>query len=257
VADQPSVVLLHGVQSSRLTWWRIAQDLAELGWKVHRLDLLGHGHRAGSGPELLSMEALTDDVVAKVPGPVDLLSGHSLGSVVALTTLQRAPHYCTALVAEDPPGLAGPDSLGEVVDGIVRVVAQTRADPTAARWRALEQNPAWSLVDADNAVQNRLKLDVERVTRLLRTEAWDLPTLVVRCPVPVHLLIATRDSALLEPARTAVLDLLPDDQVELIDGGHDLHRDRPGLWLHAFLNLAGRYVPRASPKPEPGPRSPI
>ena len=248
---------MHGVQSSRLTWWRIAQDLAELGWKVHRLDLLGHGDRAGSGPELLSMEALADDVVAQVPGPVDLLVGHSLGSVVALTTLQRAPHYCTALVAEDPPGLVGPDSLGEVIDGIVRVVAQTRADPPAARWLALEQNPAWSLVDADNAVQNRLKLDVERVTRLLRTEAWDLPTLVVRCPVPVHLLIATRDSALLEPARTAVLDLLPDDQVELIDGGHDLHRDRPGLWLHAFLNLAGRYVPRASPKPEPGPRSPV
>ena len=137
--------------------------------------------------------------------------------------------------------------MGEVVDGIVRVVAQTRADPPVARWLALEQNPAWSLVDADNAVQNRLKLDVERVTRLLRTEAWDLPSLVVRCPVPVHLLIATRDSALLEPARTAVLDLLPDDQVQLIRGGHDLHRDRPGLWLHTFLELARRYVPGVAP----------
>ena len=237
------MVLLHGVQSSRLTWWRIAQDLDELGWKVHRLDLLGHGDRAGSGPELLSMEALADDVVAQVPGPVDLLVGHSLGSVVALTMLQRTPNYCTALIAEDPPGM-GPERLGEVIDGMVRVVAQTHADPSAARCLALEQNPAWSLVDADNAVQNRLKLDVDRVARLLRTEALDLPSLVVRCPAPVHLLLATRDSALLEPARTAVLDLLPDHQVELIDGGHDLHRDRPGLWLHAFLKLAGRYVPR-------------
>src|SRR6476619_2020107 len=49
VADQPSMVLLHGVQSSRLTWWRNAQALAELGGKVHRLDLLGHGDRAGVG----------------------------------------------------------------------------------------------------------------------------------------------------------------------------------------------------------------
>jgi pimeloyl-ACP methyl ester carboxylesterase len=251
VGDRPSVVLLHGVQSSRLTWWRIAQDLADLGWEVHRLDLLGHGDRAGLGPDSLSMEALAADVVDQVPGPVDLLVGHSLGSVVALTTLGLAPNYCTAVVAEDPPGLSGPGSLSDVADGIVRLVAQTRADPPTARAMALKENPAWSLVDAENAVQNRLKLDVERVTRLLRTEPWDLPSLVARCPVPVHLLVATRDSALLEPVRTAVLELLPDDRVEFIDGGHDLHRERPGLWLHAFLELARRYVPPIRPTEPP------
>lgn len=244
-------MLLHGVQSSRLTWWRISQDLADLGWVVHRLDLLGHGDRAGAGPESLSMAALAADVVDQVPGPVDLLVGHSLGSVVALTMLGLAPNYCKAVVAEDPPGLPGPDGLSNVADGIMRLVARTRADPPAARALALEENPTWSLVDAENAVQNRLKLDVERVTRLLRTESWDLPSLVARCPVPVHLLVATRDSALLEPVRTAVLELLPDDQVEFIDGGHDLHRERPGLWLHVFLELARRYVPPIRPTVAP------
>ncbi len=236
------MVLLHGVQSSRLTWWRIAEDLTDLGWEVHRLDLLGHGDRAGLGPELLSIEDLAADVLGQVPGPVDLVVGHSLGSIVALTALRLAPDYCTAVVAEDPPGLAGPGSLGEVADRIVSVVEQTRADPPAARRAALAENPAWSLIDAENSMQNRLKLDVERVTTLLRTHPWDLPALVAQCPVPVHLLIATHDSALLEPARTAVLDLLPDDQVQLIHGGHDLHRDRPGLWLHAFLELTRRYA---------------
>jgi pimeloyl-ACP methyl ester carboxylesterase len=247
MAGQPSVLLLHGVQSSRLTWWRIAQDLTDLGWEVHRLDLLGHGDRAELGPELLSMEALAADVVDQVPGPVDLLVGHSLGSIVALTALGLAPDYCTALVAEDPPGVAEPGSLGDVADRIVSVVEETWADPPAARGAALAENPAWSLVDAENSVQNRLKLDVERVTTLLRTDPWDLPALVAQCPVPVHLLIASRDSALLEPVRTAVLDLLPDDQVELIHGGHDLHRDRPGLWLHTFLEVARRYVLGVTP----------
>jgi pimeloyl-ACP methyl ester carboxylesterase len=241
------VVLLHGVQSSRLTWWRIAEDLVDLGWEVHRLDLLAHGDRAGLGPKLLSMEALAADVVDQVPGPVDLLVGHSLGSIVALTALGLAPDYCTALVAEDPPGLAGPGSLDEVADRIVSVVEETRADPPAARRAALAENPGWSLVDAENSVQNRLKLDVKRVTALLRTDPWDLPALVAQCPIPVHLLIATRDSALLEPARTAVQDLLPDDQIHLIRGGHDLHRDRPGLWLHTFLELARPYLPRVTP----------
>ena len=69
---------------------------------------------------------------------------------------------------------------------------ETRADPPAARLAALAENPGWSLVDAENSVQNRLKLDVERVTALLRTDPWDLPALVAQCPVPVHLLIATR-----------------------------------------------------------------
>ena len=219
----------------------------DLGWEVYRLDLLGHGDRAGLGPDLLSMQALAADVVDQVPGPVDLLVGHSLGSIVALTALGLAPDYCTAVVAEDPPGLAGPGSLGDVADRIVSVVEETRADPAAARRAALAENPGWSLIDAENSVQNRLKLDVERVTTLLRTDPWDLPALVARCPVPVHLLIATRDSALLEPARTAVLDLLPVDQVQLIHGGHDLHRDRPGLWLHTFLELARRYVLRVTP----------
>ena len=147
------MVLLHGVQSSRLTWWRIAQDLTDLGWEVHRLDLLGHGDRAGLGPNPLSMEALAADVVDQVPGPVDLVVGHSLGSIVALTALRLAPDYCTALVAEDPPGVAEPDSLGEVTDRIMRVVEETRADPPAASRAALAENPAWSLVDAENSVQ--------------------------------------------------------------------------------------------------------
>jgi pimeloyl-ACP methyl ester carboxylesterase len=247
VAGQPSVVLLHGVQSSRLTWWRVAQDLTDLGWEVHRLDLLGHGDRAGLGPGLLSMEALAADVVGQVPGPVDLLAGHSLGSIVALTVLRLAPDYCGAVVAEDPPGLSGPASLGEVADTIVSLVEQTRADPRAARRAALAENPTWSLVDAENSVQNRLKLDLQRVTTLLRTDPWDLPTLVAQCSVPVHLLVATRDSALLEPARSALLELLPDDQVQLIHGGHNLHRDRPGLWLHTFLELSRRYVRPVTP----------
>lgn len=39
----PSVLLIHGVQSSRTTWWRVEEDLTELGWRVVALDLLRHG----------------------------------------------------------------------------------------------------------------------------------------------------------------------------------------------------------------------
>ena len=238
VPGQRSVVLLHGVQSSRLSWWRIQQDLTDLDWQVHAVDLLGHGDRAALGPEHLSVEDLARDVLDVVAGPVDLLVGHSLGAIVALTVVQIAPHYTAALVIEDPPGLAGSVDLDDVADRITDYVEQTRADPAAAVQALPAENPVWSYVDVRNAVQNRLRLDLTRVTGLLRTEHWDLQSLIGHCPVPLHLLAATRESTLLEPDRTAVMNLLPKEQITIVDSGHTIHRERPGLWLQAVLRFA-------------------
>jgi pimeloyl-ACP methyl ester carboxylesterase len=43
VTEKRSIVLLHGVQSSQLTWWRLKLDLLDLGWQVYTIDMLGHG----------------------------------------------------------------------------------------------------------------------------------------------------------------------------------------------------------------------
>ena len=44
VMKKRSIVLLHGVVSSQLTWWRLKLDLEDLGRQVHAVDMLGHGH---------------------------------------------------------------------------------------------------------------------------------------------------------------------------------------------------------------------
>jgi pimeloyl-ACP methyl ester carboxylesterase len=36
VTEKRSIVLLHGVQSSQLTWWRLKQDLQDLGGRCRR-----------------------------------------------------------------------------------------------------------------------------------------------------------------------------------------------------------------------------
>jgi len=251
----PTIALLHGVQSSRLSWWRISHDLADLGWQVYAPDLLGHGDRAALGPDHLSVDDLAADVLEQIPRPVDLIAGHSLGAVVALTAVQLRPSFAGAVALEDPPGLAGSLRLDDVADGIVGSVSQTRADPTAARDAVLAENPGWSLVDAQNAVQNRLRLDLARVTQLLRTAHWDLPALVRRCPVPLHLLAATRDTALVEPDRSAIMSLLPEDRVTVVDSGHTIHRDRPGLWLHTVLQFDERCSERQARPPGGGTRA--
>jgi pimeloyl-ACP methyl ester carboxylesterase len=238
VTEKRSILLLHGVQSSQLTWWRLKQDLQDLGWQVHAVDLLGHGSRHAAGPPSLTIHDLAQDVLAQLPGPVDVLAGHSLGSITALTLLGLAPDYCGRVVIEDPPGLAGTLDLTDAAAGVAEAVRVARADPDGTVVSLLEQNPVWSHRDAANSVKNRLILDVARVTELLRTDRWDLQALVADCPVPLQLLVATENSALGDPDRSVLMDRLPADHVVVIDSGHTIHRERPGLWLHHVLRFA-------------------
>jgi pimeloyl-ACP methyl ester carboxylesterase len=236
MTEKRSIVLLHGVQSSQLTWWRPKLDLQDLGWQVHAIDMLGHGSRHAAGPGELTIDDLAQDVLAQIPGPVNVLAGHSLGSIVSLTLVGLAPEYCDRVVVEDPPGGSfDPRDVADIVEESVRVA---RADPAGTIVALLEENPMWSRRDAENSVKNRLALDVGRVARLLRTNRWNLQALVQNCPVPVQLLAATDDSALTDPDRSVLLTRLPADHIAVLQSGHTIHRERPALWLHHVLRFA-------------------
>ena len=238
VTGTRTILLLHGVQASQLTWWRLEQDLRDLGWKVYAVDLLGHGSRNAAGPSDLTVEDLARDVLSQVPGPVSVVAGHSLGSVVGLTAARLAPDYCNRVVAEDPPVISRTPMEHDVVVNLEVTIRATRADPTGTLSALLQENPVWSYRDAENSLQNRLNLDVERVVRFLRSSWWDVEDLVERCPVPVSLMAATHGSTLVEPARSALMSRLPAEHVAVIDSGHTIHRERPGLWLHHVLRFA-------------------
>jgi pimeloyl-ACP methyl ester carboxylesterase len=238
VTEKQSIVLLHGVQSSQLTWWRLKLDLQDLGWQVHAVDMLGHGSRHNAGPGELTIGDLAQDVLAQIPGPVNVLAGHSLGSIVAMTLVGQAPEYCDRVVVEDPPGLGGSLDPRDVADSVEESVRVARADPAGTIVALLEENPTWSRRDAENSVKNRLTLDVVRVARLLRTDRWDLQALVQDCPVPVQLLAATDDSALTDPDRSVLMNRLPANHVAVLESGHTIHRERPALWLHHVLRFA-------------------
>lgn len=238
VTARRSVVLLHGVQSSRSSWWRVEQDLGGLGWDVHALDLLGHGSRIYGGTLDLTLDDLARDVQAQVPGPVDMVVGHSLGSLVALTVARLDPDCCDRVVIEDPPGLAGLLDPIDVAGDVERSVRAARDDPAGTIEDLLAENPRWSRVDAENAVESRRVLDLDNVGRFLRTNRWDLQALVAECPVPVHLLAATDNTALIEPDRTALFEALHPDHSVVVSSGHGIHLDRPALWLQHVLRFA-------------------
>jgi pimeloyl-ACP methyl ester carboxylesterase len=200
--------------------------------------MLGHGSRHAAGPDELTIDDLAQDVLAQIPGPVNVLAGHSLGSIVAMTLVGLAPEYCDRVVVEDPPGLGGSLDPRNVANGVEEFVRVARADPAGTVGALLEENPMWSRRDAENSVKNRLMLDVVRVARLLRTDRWNLQALVRDCPVPVLLLAATEDSALTDPDRSVLMNRLPPDHIAVLESGHTIHRERPALWLHHVLRFA-------------------
>ena len=234
----PSVLLLHGVHSSRDAWWRMLRDLTDIGVEVDALDLLGHGGRTTGPPPPWSLRDFADDVAAR-SGPVDLVVGHSLGALVALTLAAQRPDFARAVLLEDPPDGVG-ETREHVADRIERAVAAARADPAAAQAAILTENPAWATLDARHAVAARRAMDIEPVAAFLRDRSWDLLALVRDCPVPVHLLAAEGPASVLgESARKALFDALGTRARE-VTSGHSVYRDRPGPWLVTVLAvLAG------------------
>jgi len=241
VSPAPSVLLLHGVQSSHTTWWQAAADLGELGWRVTALDLPGHGGRSLAGTAAAWIEDLAADVLAQCDqGPYDLVVGHSLGAVVALAAAGREPSLGRGVLIEDPPALGeGGVDVMVVADEIERDVAAAHRDPAARLNAVLAENPRWSRRDAEQSVANCLSLEAASVVRALRASHWDLPALVEACRLPLHLLAAPpATSTLIGADRDALLRLLPADRVTVVESGHGIHRDRPALWLHTVLGFA-------------------
>jgi len=237
----PSVALIHGIQSSSSTWWQARADLEELGWTVHTPTLLGHGGRRIGADEVADLPAMAEDVLQQLGGtPIDVLVGHSLGALVALTLVGLHPDVARGVLLEDPPAIPEGGSVHDLVGDIAADAERAVADPSGVLLQVLSENPHWSRRDAEHAVTNRAGIDVEAAARFVDRERWDLSQLVADCPLPLRLLVATfPGSALFEPARTEIFDALDTRQVTIISSGHSIHRERPALWTIALTEFAG------------------
>ena len=228
-----SVLLIHGMSSSRRTWWRVGPDLEARGWDVGTVDLPGHGGRPIGA--VRSVAALAEDVVAQHPDGPTLVVGHSLGAIVALELVAAIPTYARGLLLEDPPALSARRAGGDVAGDIGREVLRARADPHSAIEAMLAGHPSWSRRDARSLLEGRLMTDPQLAQLSPGDITWDLPALVEASPVPVAL-VATlgRESALLDPDRSELLRLLPPERVTEIRGSHHVHLDEPAHWVDAI-----------------------
>lgn len=239
VTAKRSVLLIHGIASSRRTWWRVGPELEARGWHVETVDLAGHGGRSLGA--VRSVAALADDVVTRHPDGATLVVGHSLGAIVALEILARSPQYARGVLLEDPPALGDRHAAdttgagaGDATGDSGREVIRARTDPDGALVSMLRGHPTWSRRDARSVLEGRLLADPAMARLSPGDLSWDLPALVSACLVPLAL-VATLGgySALFDPDRSELLRLLPADRVTEITGSHHVHLDDPAGWVVA------------------------
>ena len=80
--------------------------------------------------------------IARAPGRVDILLGHSLGALTALKLCGRYGDLAGRLVIEEPPGSENSD-FDEVARMVESDVARAREAPEEAKREQLEENPSF------------------------------------------------------------------------------------------------------------------
>ncbi|MBE1609845.1 alpha/beta fold hydrolase [Actinopolymorpha pittospori] len=233
-----TILLLHGVMASAVNFQRNQRDLEDLGWRVVNLDLPGHGSRRPAAGSADSVDGMALDVAARLDDrAAHLVVGHSLGAIVGLRLARLRPDLVSAVVLEDPPGLASMDPAQVAVE--VSVAAQrARSDPAGEIAALLRSRSSWSREAAEDAIRSRADFDASTISWFLTTQRWDLPALVAECPGPVQLIAATEpDTALKGVDRERVIALIPPNRVRIVKSAHSIHRDRPALWLISVVSF--------------------
>ncbi|MEM0944511.1 MAG: alpha/beta fold hydrolase BchO [Pseudomonadota bacterium] len=248
----PRLLLLHGAGGASHSWRDLMPLLAE-DFRVAAPDLPGHGFtRTGPGMPL-TLPAMASEVKALIdalPGPPEVIVGHSAGAAVALRlALDGArPRSVIGLnAALTPfPGLAG-----LVFPAIAKALALNPAVPFAFSWLAGQSDQAGRLISGTGsrlepdgiALYQRLFARPSHVSGALRMMAnWDLVPLLAELgalPCPVHLIAGSADRAVPPAeARRLAAEHEAISYAEIAGMGHLMHEEDPGQFAAMIRDLA-------------------
>ena len=167
------LLLLHGVTSSSLGWWRVGAAVAAAGFRVHAPDLPGHG-QTGSWRGHWRFHDNARDLAAlvealRIPRDELRLVGHSWGAVTAsaFPAVGLAP---ARLVVVDPPALPLAGMAAMIQDPIEHRYV-TVDDALVAMGAA---NPTWVFGDVAAKAEALTQFDEAAVRDVLLLNGdWD------------------------------------------------------------------------------------
>jgi pimeloyl-ACP methyl ester carboxylesterase len=214
-AGGPRVLLLHGVQSSGASWWRIAEGLAASGAEVTAPDLRGHG----ASPRASSYRFA--DFVGDLEPGWDLVVGHSLGGTLAAFALAQDPGFARRAVLLDPVLELPEDDFETIVEDQLEELRSADAGALQAA------NPRWSSEDCRHKAEAAAACSPHAAEAVLReNRPWDHAHLLEAIDTPLWILGG-------DPAAGALFSPSGDSRYRMLQGtGHAVHRDDP----HAVLD---------------------
>lgn len=210
------ILLLHGLQSSGATWWRIAEALAGQGAEVIAPDLRGHGASPRGDRYRFA------DFVADLAPGWDLVVGHSLGGALTAAALAQDPGFTRRAVLIDPVFELPDDEFDAILEGQLAERTLTEADLRA-------QNPTWHAHDIRLKAEASAACAPETVEAALRdNRPWDHAGLLANVQSPLRILGG-------DPAHGALFPPTDDPRYGMLPGtGHSPHRDAPQAVLEAL-----------------------
>jgi pimeloyl-ACP methyl ester carboxylesterase len=246
----PPVVLIHGIAASHLDWRNLVPDLISSGFRVHALDLLGHGDSVQpDDPQVYTVRtvyAALEDWIESLDLPEPpILVGHSLGGYLSLKYSLRRPAGVRAMVLINPYYTPRQFTLP------ARLV---RRRPALSA-RALRMIPeamlqalvGWDPITGRNfsaEVRQQNAADLKRasphVLYLTRTMR-DLSHELNRVGVSTYVLWGDKDLTLKPNSFPRLIDELPAAYGQPVTGcGHQPHLNRPEVVNRLVLDFAAR-----------------
>jgi len=221
-----TIVLVHGLGSSREHWLPVARRLAARHLGV-LADLPGHGESPMPQPFSLERARVAlDRALDDAPGPVFLV-GHSLGGLVAAAETFQRPDRIAGLVLVETalkPQVA-PEDREALLEGLDRGYVDLLRGAYLAFGRDSAQGRA--------LFEEVARMDPDVIKPWIRLAvAADLSRAGARCQVPVLAVFAERswerDETWDDAARALGYDAIPNLRAIRLDGcGHFVMLDRP------------------------------
>ena len=241
-ATLPTVVFIHGAQHDHSVWILQSRYLAHHGYSVLALDLPGHV-RSGGAP-LPSVEDMAAWVIAVLDAAgvkQAALTGHSMGSLIAIEAAATAPARVTklALIGTAVPMKVGPDLLTATRDDepLAQDMVNIWSHSTYAA-KPSNPGPGFWIVGSNLRLMQRIKPGAmladfnacNAYTRGLERAA------TITCPA---LLVLGNDDIMTQPraARELQATLKQTRTVNIAGCGHSLMAERPDAVLDALKSF--------------------
>ncbi|MGR3565247.1 MAG: alpha/beta fold hydrolase [Heliomarina sp.] len=240
--DLPPLLIVHGLFGSARNWGVIAKRLSD-SREVIAVDLRNHGESPWHDSHTYA--DLADDlaeVMATLPGPVDLV-GHSMGGKAAMMLALTHPEHLNRLVIADIAPVAYTHTQLHFIEKMRAVDLErvTRRSEAAQQLAELGVEPALQsfFTQSLDVANQKWKLNLDALEANM-PEIMAFPDIEAQWDGPALFLSGADSDYVTSDNRDKIRSLFPSARFAKLPGaGHWLHADKPREFeatLRVFLD---------------------